>query len=150
MSSIGNNAPLYDGQYGYRPPQDPAYEQRTSDSDLPDPYLIARYKSPLPLPGGSSPPRTYQAPAPAPARRDPAAEAAEIRRQAILAEEQARQKRREQEEADEELARQLDRERMEQEEADAEIARQLDRELNLAEAEPARGGAIESHMPGSW
>lgn len=121
MASIGNvggHQPIYDGQsYDYRRPSpEPtsvsAYPPSSDNNDLPDPYLAARYQQPLPLPGGggfrpsASPPRA----APAPVRRDPAAEAAEIRKQAALAEERARQTKREQEEADAELARQLDRE----------------------------------------
>jgi hypothetical protein len=98
-------------------------------SDLPDPYLSARYLQPLPLPPGSSPPR--QPPRQAPARRDPAAEAAEIHRQAALLEEQKKAKRKE------------------QEEADAELARRLDLELNLGdEQESGRSDAV--HMPGGW
>jgi hypothetical protein len=49
-------------------------------------------------------------PASAQVRRDPAAEAAEIRRQTALTKEREKQERRKQEEADAELARQLDRE----------------------------------------
>jgi hypothetical protein len=58
-------------------------------------------------------------------------EAAEIRRQAAIQEEQQRAKRKE------------------QEEADAALARQLDLELNLGDVEESgRSGA--SQMPGGW
>jgi len=116
---------MYEPQYNYRPLQESTYlpPMITSiGSDLPDPYLKARYLQPLPLPPGSSPPRQP------PAHRDPAAEAAEIHRQAVLLEEQKKAKRKE------------------QEEADAELARRLDLELNLGD-EQERGGA---HMPGGW
>lgn len=108
----------YDPTYDYRRPSpEPTSIYPSTDNDLPDPYLAARYQQPLPLPGGggfrpsTSPPRA----APVQARRDPAAEVAEIKRQAALAAEREKQKR------------------MEQEEADAELARQLDRELNSAD-----------------
>jgi hypothetical protein len=95
------------------------------DNDLPDPYLSARYLQPLPLPQGYSPPRQP------PARRDPAAEAAEIRRQAVLLEEQKKAKQKE------------------QEEADAELARRLDLELNSSDGqETERSDGV--HMPGGW
>lgn len=107
----------YDPTYDYRRPSpEPTSIYPSTDNDLPDPYLAARYQQPLPLPGGggfrpsTSPPRAAPAPAPVQARRDPAAEVAEIKRQAALAAEREKQKRREQEEADAELARQLDRE----------------------------------------
>lgn len=146
MTGISNaRAPTYDGQYSYRGrsperayhPPEPAYQQ--PESELPDPYLLARYQSPLPLPPGATrPSQSTTAPtpasAPAPARRDPAAEAAEIRRQAVLAEEREAQKRKE------------------QEEADAELARQLDQELNLGDVEEERslGRSGSAHMPGEW
>jgi hypothetical protein len=70
------HTPVYDlpPQYSFRPPQ--GHLTPEPDDDLPDPYLSARYQQPLPLPTGlnPSPPRQL------PARRDPTAEAAEIRR----------------------------------------------------------------------
>ncbi|KII89789.1 hypothetical protein PLICRDRAFT_39960 [Plicaturopsis crispa FD-325 SS-3] len=63
--------------------------------DLPDPYLQARYQTPLPLPGSSSPPRSVAQPLANP-KQDAALEAARARKA--------------QEEADLELARRLDRE----------------------------------------
>ena len=114
IGGIGGYGPKYDSQpYDYRRPSpEPTSIHPSADNDLPDPYLAARYQHPLPLPDGggfrpsTSPPCTV----PTQVRRDPAAEAAEIRRQAALAEEKEKQKRRQQEEADAELARQLDRE----------------------------------------
>jgi type IV secretory pathway VirB10-like protein len=121
------HTPVYDlpPQYTFLPPQAQAHLTPEPNNVLPDPYLSARYQQPLPLPVGSnaSPPRQP------PARRDPAAEAAEIRRQAALQEEQERVRKRE------------------QEEADAELARRLDRELNSGDLEDER---TRTHMPGAW
>jgi hypothetical protein len=129
IAAVGDaHTPVYESQYNYRPSQEPAYLPPTMtlvDNDLPDPYLSARYLQPLPLPQGYSPPRQP------PARRDPAAEAAEIRRQAVLLEEQKKAKQKE------------------QEEADAELARRLDLELNSSDGqETERSDGV--HMPGGW
>lgn len=88
-------------------------------SDLPDPYLLARYNSPLPLPPGSDPPSRHTVP-----EKDPEQEARIRARRA--AEDEARRKK-------------------EQEDRDLELARQLDRELNVDT--PSTQGR---HMPGGW
>jgi len=133
VAAVGDaHAPVYEPQYNYRPSQEPAYLPPTMTSmgsDLPDPISQCPIPTTLPLPPGSSPPR--QPPRQAPARRDPAAEAAEIHRQAALLEEQKNAKRKE------------------QEEADAELARRLDLELNLSD-EQERGRSDAVHMPGGW
>jgi hypothetical protein len=116
VAAMGNaHPPMYEPQYNYFSPQDTAAADK-----LPDPYLSARYQQPLPLPLSSSPPGQPTA------RRDPASEAAEIRRQALLHEEHQQVKRKE------------------QEEADAALARQLDLELNLGDT------GHDGHMPGGW
>ncbi|KAH9945318.1 uncharacterized protein BXZ73DRAFT_38542 [Epithele typhae] len=115
-----------------RPPRDPAL-------DLPDPYLEARYQSPLPLPPGAAaaaapPPKHPEAAAKADKRaRDEAkarARADAKARAKAQAEEDAREER------DAEFARKLAEEDeaafREQEERDAELARKLDLELNLS------------------
>jgi hypothetical protein len=129
ISALGNaHVSIYDTQYNHHLSQELVFQPSTrpaASSDLPDPYLTARYQQPLPLPG-SSPPRQQSAP------RDPAAQAAEIRRQALSLEEQDREKRKE------------------QEEADAALARQLDLELNLGDSEQERRSSDGGHMPGDW
>ena len=126
IAALGNaHVSIYDPQYNHHLSQELVFQPSTrpaASNNLPDPYLTARYQQPLPLPG-SSPPR--QRPAP----RDPTAEAAEIRRQALLLEEQDRAKRKE------------------QEEADAALARQLDLELNLGDSEQERSSDA-GHTPG--
>lgn len=126
VTSVSNAHSPYEPppQYSFRPSQ--LHTNAEAPDDLPDPYLSLRYQQPLPLPACSSPPRQV------PARRNPAAEAAEIRHQAALKEEQERAKKRE------------------QEEADAELARQLDRELNLGDLGQERSRGRERHMPGAW
>lgn len=127
-SMVNAHNPSYEPQYTNYTSQPLAYQPPTStaaSSDLPDPYLSARYQQPLPLPSNAGPPPQL------PARRDPAAEAAEIRRQVVLQEEQQRLKRKE------------------QEDADAALARQLDLELNVGDTD-RRGRSDEIRMPGSW
>lgn len=121
--------PVYDlpPQYSWRPPQTDVTPDQYNNNLL-DPYLNARYQQPLPLPAGSNPSSPQQLPV----RRDPAAEAAEIRRQTALLEEQEKAKKRE------------------QEEADAELARRLDRELNMGNLEDETTRGRNSHMPGAW
>ncbi|RDB25518.1 hypothetical protein Hypma_006472 [Hypsizygus marmoreus] len=109
--------PAHDSGVSYElsNPHPPAHEAPVASyrpsvgSDLPDPYLQARYQTPLPLPPGAtaSPPRGRQS-LPGPARPDEEAD-----RLRLAKEEEARRK--------------------EQEEKDLALALQLDRELNLGE-----------------
>ncbi len=155
--------PVSDQSYTFVPTQRPPYQDDTS-SDLPDPYLLARYQSPLPLPPRASPPSREQ-PVPLPPKKDPKEEA---RLQAqILAEKEAK-RRKEQDlvnhtqplppkkdpEQEARLQAQLlaekeARRRREQEEKDLELARQLDRELNISSSAPTTSGDAR-HMPGGW
>ncbi|KAF8896587.1 hypothetical protein BD779DRAFT_1496727 [Infundibulicybe gibba] len=128
----------------YRPP----LEAQKHDSGLPDPYLLARYQTPLPLPPGATrPPSNHQIPTntmgpthvgystpPRVATQTPIGSA---RLEALRI-------------AEEEAAR-----RKAQEDKDLELALQLDRELNLAEANsnsqrPPQHGLPASNMPGGW
>ncbi|KAJ7454709.1 hypothetical protein FB451DRAFT_1565115 [Mycena latifolia] len=124
-------------------PHGPAHR----NEDLPDPYLLARYQSPLPLPpGAGSSPRgrqTEAAPksqpaAPAPAPAPPSKPQSKPTPASQSNPDNARLQALRQVEA--EAAR-----RRAQEEKDRELARQLDRELNLGETAGAGAG-----MPGSW
>ncbi|KAJ7671581.1 hypothetical protein DFH06DRAFT_119272 [Mycena polygramma] len=150
------------------PPQPPA----KNNGDLPDPYLLARYQSPLPLPPGadnhgSRDRRTShsQPAAPAPASQNklqPAVPQSQptpasmsnpdnARLQALRQVEEETARRKAQEVRDREIALKQQREeedsRKTQEEKDREIARQLDRELNLGEAGANANGG---DMPGGW
>lgn len=169
-------------------PQPPQPNVRHNSNDLPDPYLMARYQTPLPLPPGSeSPPRGRRDVSPPPqhpARQEPVPIARHsppilprrhsppisqqkhsppppkktqedtARIEALRRAENELKRRKEQEEKDLELARDLDRQRNEQEEKDMELARQLDRQLNLEEAaREARSGdrrTSDAPMPGRW
>ncbi|KAL0065275.1 hypothetical protein AAF712_007787 [Marasmius tenuissimus] len=203
------NIPSHTSQFNIPPPGPP---HTRSDGDLPDPYLLARYQTPLPLPPGAerrpspvspppqqpyhnhartpslpelppAPPKppspfqhkeppTFPSASPPPPRVPPVRQPTPIDQERIRILRQAETeaaRRRQQEEQDAELARQLDRDfseqenappppprkspspvredpavaakrlreqeeahRREQEEKDLELARQLDRELNLA------------------
>ncbi|KAF5367105.1 hypothetical protein D9758_003956 [Tetrapyrgos nigripes] len=129
--------PSYPGQ------QLPGLPHPNNSTDLPDPYLIARYQSPLPLPPGAeshphphpplhhhtsasahvqgnstTPTPTIPIPTPSPSGRS----------HTPIDENRLRQLR----QAEQEAAR-----RKEQEERDLELARQLDQELQQSEAPPA-------------
>jgi hypothetical protein len=128
-------------------PQPPApYAPPGVESELPDPYLLQRYKTPLPLPPGSSRAQNAQQKPHAPAA------AAASSRQQDESERAAREmQRREEENA---------RARREQEERDAEFARTLDLQLNVDGGEPGRPalpprraeavGGQRAGMPGAW
>ncbi|KAF8071693.1 hypothetical protein FPV67DRAFT_1622208 [Lyophyllum atratum] len=113
----------------YTAPEPPlSYQPPVKTSELPDPYLQARYQTPLPLPTGStSPPRGRQ---PLPPRENPEQARLEALRQ--IEDEAARRK--------------------EQEEKDLALAMQLDRELNVEDSEPTPtpSNRNTSHMPGGW
>ncbi|KAI9439897.1 hypothetical protein H4582DRAFT_2075253 [Lactarius indigo] len=135
------------------PPQTPFSAPHVDEPELPDPYLLKRYQTPLPLPPGSSrtPSAQPKPPAPAPA---PAATTRQDENERVARELQRR------EEVD------SARTRREQEERDAELARSLDRELNLDGGgggggagedrplpPPRRAESIGGHrsaMPGAW
>lgn len=133
------------------PPPTPFSVPHNLEPELPDPYLLRRYQTPLPLPPGSSRAPSAQPKPPAPA---PAAVASTRR------DENERAARELQYREGEERARV----RREQEERDAELARSLDRELNLDGGGGGVGGdkplpphrraeSIGGHrsaMPGAW
>ncbi|KAG7089905.1 hypothetical protein E1B28_011538 [Marasmius oreades] len=116
--------------------------QPTPAPDLPDPYLIARYQTPLPLPPGTDPRssspshqqpihnRTHNLPTP-PSPSSPSLPVPAItppaRQPTPVDEERLRVLR----QAELEVAR-----RKEQEERDAELARQLDRDLAVEQERP--------------
>lgn len=106
----------------------PSFHQPTNIG-LPDPYLQARYQTPLPLPPGSgSPPRSRHS-LPRESTPDPSRLEA-LRR------------------AEEEVAR-----RKQQEDKDLELALQLDRELNLADQPSVQSTSVaraSAPMPGGW
>lgn len=116
----------------------------TTDSnrsdDLPDPYLIARYHTPLPLPPGSQI-QPVQAAQSSPPRG---------RQSLEMSPEDARLRQKEARVLEEATARK------EQEKRDMELARQLDRELNLGDLESESQAAdrsntnIQAGMPGEW
>ncbi|KAJ7183179.1 hypothetical protein C8R46DRAFT_1066177 [Mycena filopes] len=141
----------------FQPQQQPP-PPTNRNNDLPDPYLLARYQSPLPLPPGADKPRerstshshpthpattqNQPAPAPAPVQQSKPTPASQsnpdnARLQALRQVEEDAARRRAQELKDRELAmKQVEDEaerRKAQEEKDRELARQLDRELNLGE-----------------
>ncbi|KAJ7911503.1 hypothetical protein B0H13DRAFT_2009752 [Mycena leptocephala] len=132
------------------------------NGDLPDPYLLARYQSPLPLPPGadnsprvrstshSQPPPPQSQPAAPQSKPTPASQSNpdNARLQALRQVEAEAARRKVQLEKDRALAKKIEEEatqRKTQEEKDRELARQLDRELNLGEA-PGR----DVHIPGEW
>ncbi|KAH9177424.1 hypothetical protein EDB89DRAFT_2226392 [Lactarius sanguifluus] len=131
------------------PPPTPFSVPHDQEPELPDPYLLKRYQTPLPLPPGSS-----RAPSAQPKPPSPAA-VASVRR-----DENERAARELQYREEEERARV----RREQEERDAELARSLDRELNLSGGGGGAGedkllpphrraesiGGHRSAMPGAW
>lgn len=113
---VPNVAPPTQGSYDYNPDNyygpDHPHNRREApysppthgSSNLPDPYLLARYQSPLPLPPGAESSASQGRQPPLPPKENPQ-EVARI--QALrLAEEEAK-RRKEQEEKDLELARQL-------------------------------------------
>lgn len=140
------------------PPPAPApFSAPHDEPELPDPYLLKRYQTPLPLPPGSSPGQRTQPKPPVAAAVTGSTLRGENERAA------RESHRREEEESA--------RVRREQEERDAELARSLDLELNLnggggaagAREEPdkplpappsrraeAVGGGHRSGTPGAW
>lgn len=153
----------------------PSYPS-AGDNSLPDPYLEARYQTPLPLPPGASSPSSR-------ARQAVSLPEDTSRIQALRAAEEEAARRKRQEDEDAELARKLDMEsdslppppvrkpvedartkalrlaeedaarRKAQEDKDAELARQLDRELNLQEQATHTADRRKPSgppMPGGW
>jgi hypothetical protein len=124
-------AATYTSSNFYGPDHPSNRSQYGASSDLPDPYLQARYQTPLPLPPGAgrSPPRERLPLPGSTAQVDPRVQAQRA------AEDDARR-------------------RKEQEERDLELARQLDQELNApsVEAAPthARRASDGRRMPGGW
>lgn len=117
--------------YETTPPTSPFPHQ--DDADLPDPYLLRRYQTPLPLPPGASrpqgPDRTAKAkpkPSPPPAARATAPTPAPVVDTWHRREDESERAAREFQRLEEETARA----RREQEERDAELARTLDLQLN--------------------
>lgn len=146
----GPPAPQGYPPYGYPPPP------RTQDDDLPDPFLQARYQTPLPLPDDG-----ISAPAQAAPRRSPPPRHPQTQNPPPKKETQTHSRGPSREERDRLLALQLEKEEeerqralREQEERDNELARQLDLELNLeaerAAAETAGGGGETGRVPGAW
>jgi hypothetical protein len=104
------------------------------EPNLPDPYLLRRYQTPLPLPGGASQPQGSAPNAKPKPRPSPPAAAAPV---PVPVPAPNSTLRNEYEDVDERAARELQRSeeenvraRREQEERDAELARTLDLELN--------------------
>ncbi|KAI0043241.1 hypothetical protein FA95DRAFT_1524413 [Auriscalpium vulgare] len=138
--------------YGGYPPSPPAREE------LPDPYLLERYKTPLPLPPGADTPRPHQhQPQPQPpAQSQPPQPHPQPQPQPQPQWQPVR------ESADERAAREMqqreeeeDDRRREQERIDAELARNLDMELNLGAEGGGPGAGMgrqesERWVPGGW
>ncbi|TFK93971.1 hypothetical protein K466DRAFT_649605 [Polyporus arcularius HHB13444] len=111
---------------------------REQNLDLPDPYLLARYKTPLPLPNDSrtqSQPQSQPTPKPQTQTQPPPKHPQAASPQAQPA---PKPKGPSREERDRQIALELEKEEeerqrkaREQEERDLELARQLDMELNL-------------------
>lgn len=133
------------------PPPPAPFSGPADEPELPDPYLLKRYQTPLPLPPGQStqpkPPASATAAAAPPRRQDESERAArELQR---LEEERARA-RREQEERDAELARTLDLElNMDGSGPGASMQGGQDRP-SLPPRRPEAVGGHRSAMPGAW
>ena len=121
-------------------PQSPAYFESApptpfsppEEPDLPDPYLIRRYQTPLPLPPGAPRPQPHRTnpdkrPKPEPTLPSSATARSSARRGEGRTENEDERAAREFQRLEEESARA----RREQEERDAELARTLDMELNM-------------------
>ncbi|KAJ7164012.1 hypothetical protein C8R43DRAFT_1233068 [Mycena crocata] len=136
-AAFQHSPPTFQAAPPFQPPASSFHHQpppANKSNELPDPYLLARYQSPLPLPpgadnpprqrtsshaGGQAPPaESKPAPAPPSKATPPSTQSNpdNARLQALR-------------QVEEEAAR-----RRAQEEKDRELARQLDRELNLGEA----------------
>ncbi|KAG6857214.1 hypothetical protein H0H87_007633 [Tephrocybe sp. NHM501043] len=109
-------------------PETLSYHQTSLSNEYPDPYLQARYQTPLPLPSG-----TENGQKPLPSSTPPAINPDDFRIRALRQIEEEAERRKAQEDKD--LA----------------LALALDRELNLeSEGEPTPTARTDSAMPGGW
>lgn len=136
------------------------------EPELPDPYLLRRYQTPLPLPPGISQQQLLQGGGPDPNARQKPKPSPPVAAPAMAGGSTGRDDRRDENERTvREWQRQEEeraRARREQEERDAELARTLDLELNMVDRDghgrssssshlpPLRAGTAGKTMPGEW